>query len=328
MNRIHSSLLVALGLIVLSPASDMCAQERRTTDDASRFGPGIVTIIDPQPMPEETFSGPLPLQEFLAKHPEIDWKAPDFPNGKPYYNSRSQTLIEQAQDVILRREIHAFEFAFKPMRQMYVDIPQATGVMKRKLIWYLTFRIRYRGGDLRAKEVVNKFGSKTYPSIESVSYQARRCFPMMVLSVPSKGKEYVDRVIPAARQQIAQREQISSKLHNTVEISTLKIPRTTADDSPGVWGYATWEDIDPNTDFFSIFVHGLTNAFQIVQKDGEESVRRKVLRLNFYRPGDTIKQLADDIRFGIPAFEDMAQQNYVLKQYRLPERLDYEWLFR
>lgn len=304
------------------------SQERRTTDDAARFGPGIVTIIDPAPMPEETFSGPLPLQEFLANHPEIDWKAPNFPNNKPFFNSRSQTLIEKAQEVILRREIHAFEFAFKPMRQIYVDVPQVSGVMKRKLIWYLAFRIRYRGGDLRAKEVTNRFGNKQYPTIESVAYKSRRCFPMFVLSVPGKGKEYIDRLIPSAREAIARREQISSKLHNTVEISSLQIPRTTKEDAPGVWGYVTWESVDPTTDFFSLYVHGLTNAFQIVQAGGEEKVRRKVLRLNFYRPGDTVKQLADEIRFGIPAFEDPKQQNYVLRQYAMTERLDFLWLFR
>ena len=70
----------------------------------TRFGPGIVRIIEPNPLPEETFSGPLPLQKFLAAHPEIEWT--EHPNNTPYFNSRSRTLIEKAKQVILRREIH------------------------------------------------------------------------------------------------------------------------------------------------------------------------------------------------------------------------------
>ena len=55
---------------------------------------------------------------------------------------------------------------------------------------------------------------------------------------------------------------------------------------------------------------------------------RKMLQLNFYRPGDTINQTDDEIRFGVPAFEDEREQNYVLQHYGLDERLDYQWLFR
>ena len=326
MNRLcQTAIWIACLLSIPSVAT---AQGNTAIDDAARFVPGIVRVIDPPPQPEETFTGPLPLQEFLANNPQIDWKAPDFPESKPYFDSRSRTLIEMAQKVTFRREVHGFEFAFKPMRQIYVDVPQATGVMKRKLVWYMVFRIRYRGGDLRGKEVIDEFGNKTYPDIEAVAYPKRRCFPMMVLVNHAKGKEYIDRLLPTAREPIAKRELISSKLHNTVEISTVDIPRTTSPDAPGVWGYVTWEDVDPTTDFFSVNVHGLTNAFQIVQEGGEDKVLRKILQLNFYRPGDTVKQLADEIRFGVPAYDDPTEQAYVLKQYGLPERLDYRWIFR
>lgn len=326
MNQLCNPIVLTASLFLSSSVG--LAQAPSKIDDSSRFAPGIVRVIDAPQSPDETFSGPLPLQEFLANNPQIDWKAPDFPEGKPFFNSRSRTLIEKAKQVTLRREVYGFEFAFKPMRQIYVDVPQATGVMKRKLVWYLVFRVRYRGGDLRSKEVVDDFGNKTYPEIEAVAYKQRRCFPMLVLANAAKGKEYIDRVLPTARAPIAQREQIQSRLYNTVEIGTLNIPRTTAEDAPGVWGYATWEDVDPSTDFFSVNVHGLTNAFRIVQEGGEDKILRKILQLNFFRPGDSVRQLADEIRFGVPAFEDAAEQSYVLKQYGLTERLDYQWLFR
>ncbi|MEZ6092087.1 MAG: hypothetical protein R3C05_29600 [Pirellulaceae bacterium] len=326
MNRLRKTAVWAPCLLLIS--SGLVAQENAGIDDAARFAPGIVRVIDPPPQPEETFTGPLPLQEFLANNAQIDWKAPDFPDSQPHFDARSRTLIEMAKNVTFRREVHGFEFAFKPMRQIYVDVPQASGVMKRKLVWYMVFRIRYRGGDLRGKEVVDEFGNKTYPDIEAVAYQQRRCYPMFVLVNHGKGKEYIDRILPMARDVIAEREQIKSKLHNTVEIGTVNIPRSTSPDAPGVWGYATWEDVDPTTDFFSVNVRGLTNAFQIVQEGGEDKVLRKVLQLNFFRPGDSVRQLADEIRFGVPAYDDPQEQAYVLKQYGLPERLDYRWIFR
>ena len=64
----------------------------------------------------------------------------------------------------------------------------------------------------------------------------------------------------------------------------------------GVWGVATWEDIDPNIDFFSIYVGGLTNAYQWTDPRGRLQAGRppgtgrqfahKTLQLNFWRPGD------------------------------------------
>ena len=54
---------------------------------------------------------------------------------------------------------------------------------------------------------------------------------------------------------------------------------------------------------------------------------RNSSRASLDRPGDAINQTADDIRFGVPAFDDEEQQSYILKQYDLAERLNYKWLF-
>ncbi len=108
----------------------------------------------------------------------------------------------------------------------------------------------------------------------------------------------------------------------------MKIPYGADSASPGVWGVATWEDVDPRLDFVSVEVYGLTNAFQQDGEGDDAPYRRKALQLNFYRPGDTINQTDDQIRFGVPAFENEQEQAYFLKQYDLTERLDYRWLFR
>ncbi len=69
---------------------------------------------------------------------------------------------------------------------------------------------------------------------------------------------------------------------------------------------ATWTDIDPRTDFFSVEIRGLTNAQQTTNVDGKLEIKQKTLVLNFSRPGDTINELADIIRYGVPALTDPA----------------------
>lgn len=291
------------------------------------FAPGVVTVIPPAPNPEETFDGPQTLQSLLDAHPEIQWGGESHPDGAPHFDPRSRTLVEMAKQVILRREIYCFELSFKPLRQIYIDIPRPDGRMQRKLVWYMVYRIRYRGGDLRpAADTVA--GVPLYKRVEGIRYDSRYVFPMLVLRNHLTDTRYVDQILPTATEKIRIREQITAELHNSVEISKIKVPYSSDEDAPGVWGVATWTDVDPNLDFVSVEFFGLTNAFQQDGEGDEAPYRRKVLQLNFYRPGDTIRQTEDLIRFGVPAYEDEAEQDYILQQYGLEERLDYQWLYR
>ncbi|WP_153558126.1 hypothetical protein [Roseimaritima sediminicola] len=321
--------LVALTLVATlagsSAAQDSDLPEVRVEE--TRFAPGTVRVIPPQPEAEETFTGPITLREFISAHPEIQWKAPDFTDGRPNSDPRTRTLPEMAQHVILRREVYSLEFSFKPLRQIYVDVPQPNNRMKRKLIWYMVFRVRYLGGDLRA--AADSTTDSPYGRIEAISYKSRRFIPLLVLADHTSGKEYLDRILPAVKSKIAMREKITAPLYNTVEISTVPIPRSSDPAAPGVWGVATWEDVDANIDFFSVFVSGLTNAFEREEDDaGEVTIRKKTLQLNFFRPGDTVQQVDDLIRFGVPAYTDEQEHQYILDQYGLDKRLDYQWVYR
>jgi hypothetical protein len=298
-----------------------------STQEQSPFASGVVTVIPPAPHPEETFDGPQTLQSLLDAHPEIQFGGESHPDGVPHFDPRSRTLVAMAKDIILRREIYCFEFSFKPLRQIYIDIPRGDGRMQRKLVWYMVYRIRYRGGDLRpAADTIA--GVEIYKRLESVRYQSRLFFPRLVLRDQATGKRYVDKILPTARQKIKVREQITAPLYNSVEISRVKIPYSSDSAAAGVWGVATWDDVDPNLDFVSVEVYGLTNAFQQDGEGDDAPYRRKALQLNFYRPGDTMRQTEDLIRFGVPAFTDPKEQAYILQQYGLNERLDYQWLFR
>ncbi len=298
--------------------------------ETTRFAPGTVNVIAPAPLPEETFTGPLTLQDLIDAHPEIEWGAPDFPDGKPYFDARTRTLIEMARQVILRREVYCFEFAFKPLRQMYVDLPQPNGSMQRQIIWYMVYRVRYQGGDLRAAPgaVSDAAVDSLYSRIEKVSYDSRRFFPLAVLTDAVTDKAYTDRIVPAAKELIANREKITAPLYNSVEMTAIEIPRSADPAADGVWGVFTWTDVDPKTDFVSLYVYGLTNAFQQSEVNGQSKFVKKALQLNFYRPGDAVRLTEDKIRFGVPAYTNEEEQKYILDQYGLEKRLDYQWLYR
>ena len=299
-----------------------------STQEQTQFAPGVVTVIPAAIQPEETFDGPLELQPFLTNYPQIAFgDSSGHPDGKPHFDPRSRTLVERAKAVIHRRTIFCFEFSFKPLRQIYIDIPRPDGRMQRKLVWYMVYRIRYRGGDFRP--AVDKVaGADIYQRMESVRVDQRKFFPMFVLRDQVSGRQYLDRILPTARAKIKVREQISTALYNSVEISRVNIPFSNDNAAPGVWGVATWVDVDPNLDFVSVEVFGLTDAFKKVGDGKSADYKPKALQLNFYRPGDTVRQTEDLIRFGVPAFDNAQEQKYILDQYGLEERLDYRWLFR
>lgn len=320
-----------LALILIATTTSAIAQEPKRKDPSSQqqtqFAPGVMTVIPPAPMPEETFQGPLTLKSLLDAHPEIQFGGDSHPSGEPHFDPRSRTLVEMAKAVILRREIYCLEFSFKPLRHIYIDIPRPDGKMQRKLVWYMVYRVRYRGGELRpaADKVA---GVDIYKRLESIHYDSRHFFPVMILNDHISGLRSVDQILPTALSKIKVREQIQAPLHNSVEITRTKIPHGNDDAASGVWGVATWADLDPQLDFVSVEVAGLTNAFQQEGEGKTASFKRKSLQLNFFRPGDAINQTDDEIRFGVPAYQDEREQSYVLQHYGLTERLDYQWIFR
>lgn len=311
---------------IAAPQLASAQQPPAATQQQTEFAPGVVTVIPGDASPEETFDGPLTLTTFLAAHPELKWDGEGFEDGQPHFDPRSRTLVEMAKQVVFRREIYCLEFAFKPLRQMYVDVPVGGGKLQRKLVWYMVYRVRYRGSDLRpAADEVG--GSKLYQRLESVSYESRRFFPLVSLKDHVSGREYLDRIIPSAKAKIAAREQITAPLYNSVEISNQRIPLSGDDAAPGTWGVLTWIDVNPNIDYLSLYVSGLTNAFQRDGEGKDAPFRRKMLQLNFFRPGDSMAQTEDFIRFGVPQFADEEEQAYVLGKYNLNDSRNYLWTF-
>jgi len=223
------------------------------------------------------------------------------------------------------------------LRMIEVDVPQPSGKMQRKRIWYMVYRVRYLGDDLEPDPVKDKYGHTIY-SAKSVAHENRFFFPQFILESLDFNKAYQDRIIPAAKTPIAQRELRGQQLHNSVEISQEPIPLSSADAPQDVWGVATWEDIDPRVDFFSVYIKGLTNAYKPVNlpnafKPGDPpgtgvQLLSKTLRLNFWRPGDTVYEHEGEIHFGVPVESDPEQQARILTKFGLKKRVDYLWVYR
>jgi hypothetical protein len=296
---------------------------------SSQYAPGVLTVIPPDPQYEETYSGPLPLVDIVKGMPQLDWD--------PNYAAESSTVYERAKAVTLRRTIWNLQFAFKPLRMITVDVPQPSGKMQQKRIWYLVYRIRYLGGDLQPEPVEDEFGHTSH-EVRRVSHEGRFFFPQMLLRAAELNKSYQDRIIPAAKEPIQDREVKGRPLLNSVEISRKPIPLSTPEDPIDVWGVAMWEDIDPEADFLILDIQGLTNAYKPVDlpdsfKPGDEpgtgrQLLAKTLRLYFWRPGDRWEEHEGEIQYGVPVVEDPQRQAEILSKFGLKERVDYSWIYR
>jgi len=228
----------------------------------------------------------------------------------PDTSTKSRTLFEMAKSVGFRRDVWCLEFSFKPLRMLEVDIPQASGKMQRKLIWYIVYRVRNTGTGLSPQEQEDS----TFVAVEK-SIGPLQFVPQFVLTSHDRDrsgepvrKAYLDRIIPAAIPAIERREMSGGKLLNSVEISEQKLEVEGGRSVGGVWGVATWEDIDPRIDFFSVYVGGLTNAYQWQDFPDQYQLgdppgkgrrfQHKQLQLNFWRPGDDLAEDEREIRYG------------------------------
>jgi hypothetical protein len=220
--------------------------------------------------------------------------------------------FEFAKNIRFRRDIWYLEFSFKPVRMVWVDVPQPDGHMKRKLIWYLLYSVTNHG---EARTSVEQ-ADKTYAVEET--QKPVRFIPEFILRAtdPEVSREYAERVLPLALGTIAMRERTGQELFTTVTM-----PKQEIAVGETRWGVATWENIDPRVDFFSIYVKGLTNAYR--WQDNPNGYRpgvdpiakgrkfvRKTLKLNFWRPGDEYDEKESEIRYGVPG------------------QVDYEWVYR
>ena len=286
-------------LLALAIGSAGTAQELGNAA-GPQFASGVLTTIAPDVDNKDT----------VSVHDIVELRADDKLQRDPLTDTKSRTLSEMAAAVPFRRDIWCLELSFKPLRMLAVDIPQPSGQMQRKLVWYLVYRVRNTGAGLSPQE--RKDG--TFLSVEKAT-DSVQFYPQFVLTsqdVNRAGKRirkaYLDRILPAAVQTIQRRELPKGTLLNSVQMSEQLLAAETGRAIGGLWGVAIWEDVDPKIDFFSVYVSGLTNAYD--WQDSPEDIEagdpvgkgrnftRKQLQLNFWRPGDAYAEDEREIRFG------------------------------
>ncbi len=315
---LRTSIAFLLAFITLGGAGNLLAQQVGNRV----LAPGVETTIAPQIVPEETTSA-HDLIEILADK-GLDWTPQEEPT--------TQTLYAKSQDVRFRRDIWALEFSFKPMRMIWVDVPRPDGKMNRTLVWYMVYRVKNTGAHIQPTS--DESGAfDTEPAEPS----PLRFVPQFVLESQELARDgrktyraYLDQLVPMAIDAIRRREDPSRPLLNSVEISQKEIPVSTPDDDNSVWGVATWTDVDPEIDHFSVFVGGLTNAYKWVDDASEfqlgdpvgtgRRIVAKVLQLNFWRPGDEFLENEAEIRFGVPTGKS--------DRYGVKEGVAHQWVFR
>ncbi|HEX4143000.1 MAG TPA: hypothetical protein VHY91_05580 [Pirellulales bacterium] len=269
------------------------------------LAPGVEITIAPDEQEDETTST-HDIVEILNGIPDLKWT----PKTEP----TTQTLSQLATGTVFRRDIWCLEFTFKPVRMLWVDVPQPSGKMQRKLIWYLLYHVTNRGQHLHPKR--GEDGAYEITRVDSDV----RFIPQFVLESQEYKKSYLDRVIPVAIEEIRKKEDPNRQLLNSVEISAAKIPVSSDGLDRPVWGVATWEDVDSRIDYFSISIEGLTNAYLWTDRPeafhpGDppgkgRTLTEKTLVLNFWRPGD---EFVEDQRF---------------IRYGMPGKVDYSWVYR
>jgi hypothetical protein len=193
------------------------------------------------------------------------------------FNERKADRKTSPED---RPGIWMLDFYFKDPRVLKVKVP---GVGER-LVWYLWYQVSNNTGDPRV------------------------FLPRFVWVSHDTDKVCNDKVLPAAQEKIASVEDTDrvQNIKNSQSIAYEPIPVSREFDDKGqriafpklVTGVAMWDDIDPKSTQFSIFVYGLSDGFTRVDgPDGKEIIRQKVLQLKFKRLGDEFKQEAGQIRY-------------------------------
>jgi len=267
------------------------------------LAPGVLTVIAADAAVDDAIQRG-PLVEVTKGQQSLAWV--------PKRAAPNTTFVELARRLEYPRDIWCLEFAFKPPRQIDVDIPAGEGRMRRATVWYLVYRVKNVGG---RKLVIGKNDEgQPDPAQRAVEpfETPIRFLPHFVLESReglaedeglSSYRAYLDRVVPSAMDTIRLREDPARQFLDSAAMASADIP-------PGEerWGVAVWEGVDPRIDYFSIYVRGLTNAIRWRQRPGsaigpDDAPGQHIdqtlesLRLDFWRPGDAAGKEAISIGY-------------------------------
>jgi hypothetical protein len=257
-------------------------------DPYKKLAPGVMQEVDPTRKTEETGER-HDITELMYIDPNFDF----------------------AKDATVRHDIWMLQFKYKPVRMLWADIPGPNLKMQRKQIWYMVYEVTNTGKvyhPVMASDQTYKLDTVDKP-LQFVPMCSLEVHSRLQNEVAASGKVYYEKYIPIVLPAIRARED-----KNREFISDFDMPSKIIPVGQSLWGVATWQDIDPQNVWFSVNVEGLTNA--TTYKDdmakyaakasgaGREPYREiftKVLKLNFWRPGDEYTVKESQIRLGTPS---------------------------
>lgn len=202
-------------------------------------------------------------------HALLGGQPPAPPTGGSNITGFNERVVEKRTTPEDKTGIWMLDFYFKDPRVITVDIPGRG----RSIVWYLWYQVANGTGEPR----------DFIPEFVWVSHDV--------------DKAERDQVLPKAQMAI-QRLEDPDNIHdiqNSNSIAQKKIPVSKEFDDRGqriafpklVTGVATWDNIDPKSTQFSIFVFGLSDGYSMVDgPDGKTILRSKALQLKFKRIGD------------------------------------------
>ncbi len=188
-----------------------------------------------------------------------------------------QPILDDKGNPVLKTDskIWVLDFRFKDPRLIKVDVPGRG----QKVCWYLWY------------QVINH------------TKEAHTFIPDFELVTHDRHTIHHDQVLPRVQEAISQVEDPSGYLHikNSVTIAAEPIPPSRENANPkAVTGVAIWDDVDPDSNNYSIYVAGLSNGWaqtdNPIAADKEPIVRRKTLELNFKRLGDRYNMFSEEIQ--------------------------------
>ncbi|HUG92866.1 MAG TPA: hypothetical protein VML55_18640, partial [Planctomycetaceae bacterium] len=194
-------------------------------------------------------------------------------------------------------DLWVLEVQMKPVRMLWTDITDpVTKKKSRELVWYLVYKAINRPLD-RQQDT-----SDTDPVNEEDPPPGPPMFiPEFTLVTTDGGVQqaYADQIIPEAQAVISSRER--QALGNAVEVIGPVPAETPHETEPQagevIHGIVTWRGIDPETDYFTVYLTGFSNGFRIINgPDGQPLVLRKTVVQDFWRPGDEFEQTEREVR--------------------------------
>jgi hypothetical protein len=216
-----------------------------------------------------------------------------------------------AKNVPFRHEVWMLEIKYKPIRMIWADIPGPDARMQRKQIWYIVYQVTNPGKVFRSVEQDDKLYKLVTEDkpIRFAPVFTLEVHNLLRKEVEGSAKAFVEQYIPIVLPAIRAREDKNREFLTSEQmpLKELRVGET-------VWGVATWQDIDPNNVWFSVYVQGLTNAYRVSDDPAKYAAMRKgtgnspfreihtkVLKLNFWRPGDEYTVKETQVRTGVPA---------------------------